>query len=221
MKDKSYISNTLLVAVLASLIATTGCIPGGDPFNFSALLRPVVDLQPATPVIQAGKTQQFTIIINGDQGKTADPSRFTWTSSQPTVATVSAAGLATGIAPGRTTIMVVDKGDSSTSASTTLTVIAAAAAVRDISGGAQNLTFTVASSGEGFAYSADPERDQVVAYSVSEEGEPREMGTLQMAAGSGPTWLAVHPSGQFLYVLSSTAKTVTAFGIDANTGMLN
>lgn len=219
MKKRSFTHLTFLLTALASLIATAGCIPGGLPeFNFS--LPTVVDLQPAHPVIQATKTQQFTIIVDGDQSKTADPSRFTWTSSQPAVATVSASGLATGIAPGSTTIKVVDKGDSSTFASTTLMVTAATAAVRDLAGGAQNIAFTVASSGEGFAYSTDPQADQVIAYAVSDEGEPREIGTFQLAAGSEPTWLAVHPSSRFLYVLSSAAKTVSTFAVDPVTGKL-
>jgi 6-phosphogluconolactonase (cycloisomerase 2 family) len=219
MKTKSSIRISVLITVLASLLATAGCIPGGLP-DFNLVLPTVVDLQPAHPTIQVAKTQQFTIIVNGDQSKTADPSRFTWTSSQPAIATVSASGLATGVAPGTTTIKVVDKGDSSTFASTTLTVTAPAPAIREVAGGAQSIAFTVASSGEGFAYSVDAKANQLIAYATSDEGEPREIGAFPLPAGSEATWLAVDPSGLFLYVLSGATKSVSVFAIDTASGTL-
>jgi DNA-binding beta-propeller fold protein YncE len=211
MKTKSSIRISVLITVLASLLATAGCIPGGLP-DFNLVLPTVVDLQPAHPTIQVAKTQQFTIIVNGDQSKTADPSRFTWTSSQPAIATVSASGLAT--------VKVVDKGDSSTFASTILTVTAAAPAIREVAGGAQSIAFTVASSGEGFAYSVDAKANQLIAYATSDEGEPREIGAFPLPAGSEATWLAVDPSGLFLYVLSGATKSVSVFAIDTASGTL-
>ena len=53
----------------------------------------------------AGETQQFKATGTISDGTVEDiTSQVTWTSSNPTIATISATGLATGIAPGKTSI---------------------------------------------------------------------------------------------------------------------
>ena len=55
--------------------------------------------------IAVGETQQFKATGTISDGTVEDfPSQVTWASSNPTIATISATGLATGVAPGKTTI---------------------------------------------------------------------------------------------------------------------
>jgi uncharacterized protein YjdB len=52
-----------------------------------------------------GETQQFKATGTISDGTVEDiTSQVTWASSNPTIATISATGLATGVAPGKTTI---------------------------------------------------------------------------------------------------------------------
>ena len=59
---------------------------------------------PAQPSIFIGGTQQFSAIGKDQYGNTMSGVTFTWSSSNPSVATISNEGLATGIAAGATTI---------------------------------------------------------------------------------------------------------------------
>jgi uncharacterized protein YjdB len=88
-----------------------------------------IAVAPATQALTVGQTVQFT--VTGSFGNAKDPSTqslasgITWTSSSPSVASVSAAGLATAVAAGTTTITATAAGFSGpVSSSATLTVTA-------------------------------------------------------------------------------------------------
>jgi len=75
---------------------------------------------PANASIAAGQQQQFTATGNYSDGSHQSlTSTATWTSSTPSVATIAAGGMATGVAAGSTTIQATV---GSISGSTTLTV---------------------------------------------------------------------------------------------------
>jgi hypothetical protein len=80
-----------------------------------------ISVTPASPSINAGATQQFaatgTYSDNSTQNLTGQVS---WTSSAPANATITSAGIATGIAPGLSTITATFGGSSG---STTVTVL--------------------------------------------------------------------------------------------------
>jgi hypothetical protein len=60
---------------------------------------------PSSPTIQTGATQQFTATGTYSDSSTQNiTNQVTWTSSNTSVATINAAGLATGVAAGSTTI---------------------------------------------------------------------------------------------------------------------
>ena len=64
-----------------------------------------IAVTPANSSVVAGATRQFTAIVTNSDGSTQDvTATATWTSSNTAVATIDAAGLATGVAPGVTTI---------------------------------------------------------------------------------------------------------------------
>lgn len=83
-----------------------------------------IAVTPANTSIAAGTTQQFAATMTYSDTSTGDVTALaTWASSNTTVATISgAAGLATGVAPGATTISAVYSG---LAAGTQLTVTAA------------------------------------------------------------------------------------------------
>jgi uncharacterized protein YjdB len=88
-----------------------------------------IAITPATQALTVGQTVQFT--VTGTTGNAKDPSTqtlasgITWTSSSPSVATVSATGVATAVAAGSTTITASAAGFSGpVSSSATLTVTA-------------------------------------------------------------------------------------------------
>src|SRR5947209_8347814 len=77
MKTTSFLKALVVLTMVACLAMTAGCVPGtGDPFANLVFLFP--DIEPKNPVIQAGKTQQFSIIFGGDQDKKGDPTKFNW-----------------------------------------------------------------------------------------------------------------------------------------------
>jgi uncharacterized protein YjdB len=79
-----------------------------------------IAITPANPSIKVGATQQFTATGTYSDSSTQDITvSVAWTSSKPAVATISAVGLATAVAKGKTTIKAKLGGITST---TTLTV---------------------------------------------------------------------------------------------------
>lgn len=64
-----------------------------------------IAITPASPTLQVAGTQQFTATGTTAGGASVDVTAgATWTSSTPSVATVSSGGLATAVAAGTTTI---------------------------------------------------------------------------------------------------------------------
>jgi 6-phosphogluconolactonase (cycloisomerase 2 family) len=82
-----------------SVLAMSAC----SNSNTNKLTR--IDVTPAAPSIVAGATQQFTATATFGNGTHSDiTSQVTWTSGTPAVATISAAGLATGVTAGSSMI---------------------------------------------------------------------------------------------------------------------
>ena len=83
---------------------------------------PVVDrvtVSPSSPSIEKGETQQFTASAYDSDNEIISGKTFDWSSSNPSAATISASGLATGVGAGSTTITASVDGKSGTA---TLTV---------------------------------------------------------------------------------------------------
>ena len=102
--------------------ATSGSISGSTGLTVTAATLVSIAVTPANPSIAAGQQQQFTATGTYTDGSHQNlTSTATWTSSAPSVATISAGGLATGVAAGSTTITATS---GSISGSTGLTVTA-------------------------------------------------------------------------------------------------
>src|ERR1051325_7110222 len=91
--------------IAAAVLILTACgqqEPAGVPAALLAASSATVIVSPSSATLDVGGTQQFSaqLLKNGGQKKAA----FTWSSSDPSVATVSSAGLVTAVAPGEATI---------------------------------------------------------------------------------------------------------------------
>jgi uncharacterized protein YjdB len=111
-----------LVVGSTTVTAVSGTIQGSTTL---AVVPPVVTsiaVAPANASITVINTQQFTATGTYSDGSTQDlTGTTTWSSVTPGVATITSAGLATGVAPGTTTISATTGG---ITGSTTLTVLA-------------------------------------------------------------------------------------------------
>ena len=76
--------------------------------------RPVgsVVLSPGQATLSAGQTLQLTVSLTDDQGKILTGRQVSFATSNVQVATVSAAGLVTGVSPGTVTIRAISEGSS-------------------------------------------------------------------------------------------------------------
>lgn len=102
----------------ATITASSNSISGSTSLNVANLTN--VSIIPTNKKIDPTQTQQFQCFANYDNNENRDvTSQATWTSSDPSVATIDATGLATAVAAGQTTITTAFKGDQAT---TTLTV---------------------------------------------------------------------------------------------------
>ena len=126
---------------LALMISSLGCQgmapKSGDP---SPKTLTSVSVTPPSASVGLGKTQQFTATGKYSDNTSADiSSTASWTSTTPSVATVSSSGLATAAASGSTTIMASLSGISGTATlnvgtvTRTVTSIAVAPATANIS----------------------------------------------------------------------------------------
>ena len=107
-----------------------------------------ITVTPANPSILTGASQQFTATGTYSDGSTQNiTSQATWTSSNTGVATISTAGLATGVSVGDTTISATLAG---VTGSTPLTVQPAPLAITTTSlpNGVVNVAYTATLSGQ-------------------------------------------------------------------------
>ena len=76
-----------------------------------------------------------------------------------------------------------------------------------------------------FAYSPDLGADKIFIYRLDAAAatlSPTQTPWVQSpAAGAGPRHFAIHPSGEFAYVINELASTITAYDLDSSTGALS
>jgi len=107
----------LTVAFLLLLFPV--CCGGGSSSSSNSTLT-YINITPAGPSVPAGATKQFSAAgINADGSNNDLGGQVTWSSSDPSVATINSSGLATALTTG-TTVITATSGN--VSGSTTLTV---------------------------------------------------------------------------------------------------
>ncbi len=196
------------------LVALLGLCSCGS--TLSNLLVSSVKLTPANPTIAIGGTQQMILVETFLDGTTnhESPTNTTWSSTDTSVATISKAGIVTGIAAGTSTIHGSHKDNDAT---TVVTVTAAADVAITARGDSQTLQVKNLFSGQEITFTANRSRDSI---SVTPSGEGMAASETSVLPGHGPAWLAIDPSGKYLYVVNQTSENVSAFAIDWKTASL-
>jgi uncharacterized protein YjdB len=114
----------------STIQATSGSVTGSTVLTVTAATLTSIAVTPVNPAIAIAATQQFAATgTYSDSSTQVITNSVTWSSSKPSVATISAAGLATGVAGGSSTIQAAS---GSVSGSTTLTVNASAPTLSSI-----------------------------------------------------------------------------------------
>ena len=90
-----------------TITATSGGMTDTTTVFVTAAVAESLTLTPATNSIASGTTMQYAVSATYSDGSTqAVTTGLSWASSSPTTAAVNAAGIATGISPGQSTITV-------------------------------------------------------------------------------------------------------------------
>jgi hypothetical protein len=198
---------------LLSVLALSGCFSSA----LSNLFITGAKLTPANPTIALGATQQFVLTITYVDGQTSnvttDDSRYS--SDNEAVATVNDSGLATSVAVGTANILASHHGANT---KTLLTVAAAPNVPSAVQGDSRVLQVTNLRTGQRMTFAANGLADSVT---ISHDGDGRPDAEISVLPERGPGWLAVDPSGNYLYVLNQTSESISAFAINWKTGELD
>jgi Lactonase, 7-bladed beta-propeller/Bacterial Ig-like domain (group 2) len=202
------------VLPLILLLGLSACVPSA----VSNLFVTSVKLTPANPSVAIAGTQAFILNVTFADGTTdhENPNNTSWSSDNTAVATINKMGVATGIATGTATIHGSFQGNN---AHTVLTVtnLMNAIAVR---GDSRTLHVTNLNTGLAMTFAANKSSDSV---SVSSGGESENADAAEISVHPerGPEWLAIDPSGNFLFVVNHASESVSAFAIDWKNGALH
>lgn len=130
----------------ATLTATYQGKSGSAALTSIALTVTSVAVSPTSANVQVGQTQQFTATATYSNGMTGNvTSTAAWSSSAPSIATISASGLATALSGGQATVMASYQGQSGSAALTAIPVTSLSVTPTSVSlivGGVQQFTAT-------------------------------------------------------------------------------
>jgi DNA-binding beta-propeller fold protein YncE len=175
-----------------TISATLGTITGSTGLTVTAATLVSIAITPLSPSITDGTSQQFTATgtytDNSTQNLTAS---VTWTSFDPTIASVSNAAASSGLATAA--------GIGTTSIGAALGAVTAPVAT---------LTATAAPE---YAYASNQSDNTVSQYVIGAGGVLTSMGT--QATGAEPNAIAVVPSGRYLYVANWIDNTLSEYRI--------
>ncbi|MDQ3517381.1 MAG: Ig-like domain-containing protein [Gemmatimonadota bacterium] len=108
IRSSAFASVLRLSTVCAVLLALAACGDDGGSGPSGTVAR--VDVGPATPVIAIGGTAQLSAVTRDSDGDVLNGRSVTWTSLNSAVATVSQAGLVTGVTAGTAVIRATSEG---------------------------------------------------------------------------------------------------------------
>jgi uncharacterized protein YjdB len=135
------VSSTGLVTAVApgqaTITATSEGANGTSAVSVSPKPVSSVIISPGQGTVTVGQTLQLSAAVTDDQGNVLTGRPISFTSGSPGVATISATGLVTGVAPGTTTITATSEGKTGT-ATVTVTPIPVAKVV--VTPGTPNVT---------------------------------------------------------------------------------
>jgi trimeric autotransporter adhesin len=174
----------------ATITATVGSIAGSTLLTVTPATLVSIAVTPVTPSITNRSNEQFTATGSYSDGSTQNlTAAATWSSSNPSTATISNAagsnGLATAAAVGSTSI---------------------SAALGSISSPAATLTVTAAPE---YAYVANQNANTVSEFAVGAGGGLTLIGTV--ATGNEPNAVVVDPTGRYVYIANWSDGTISEY----------
>jgi DNA-binding beta-propeller fold protein YncE len=198
---------------LLSILGLSGCISS----DVSNLFITGVKLTPANPTIAVAATQQFALTATYLDGQTSNvtTSDSTYASDNKAVATVNASGLATAVAIGSANILASYHGNNTT---TLLTVATVATVLSAEEGDSRVLHVANLRTGQRMTFATNGLGDSLL---IARDGESSAVTEVSVLPEHGPGWLAIDPSGHYLYVVNHTSESISAFSINWKTGELN
>src|SRR3989442_659108 len=128
---------TGLAAGSAVITATSEGQSGTAAIAVTSVPVATVAVTPASATIQVGQAQQLAATLKDASGNTLSGRAVSWSSSNPSVASVSGSGVVTGLAAGSALITATSEGQSGTSSITVTNVPVASVAVTPASAGIQ------------------------------------------------------------------------------------
>lgn len=197
---------------LLSALALSGCFSSA----VTDLLITGVKLTPANPTIAVGATQQFVLTVTYAHGPTSNVTNddSTYASDNEAVATVNTSGLATGVAIGTAHIEASYHGNNT---KTLLTVAAVPDVAIEVQGDPRVLHVTNLRTHQRITFAANGPTDSVM---ISRYGQAVPAAEISVLPERGPGWLAIDPSGRYLYVLNRSSNSISAFTVNWKTGAL-
>jgi uncharacterized protein YjdB len=192
-----YAHSSFLCLCLSLLLAAAGC--GGSSSMSSGSTTKVLSsiaTSPATADLAVGATEQFTAQATYNDGSTADvTSSATWADANGKVATITASGLATGVAAGST---IVTASMGALSGTATLTIAPQAKTLLSIA--VSPATVTIATGAT----------QQFAATAMYSDNSTADVTTSATWVSSKPAVATISAAGGLATALSSGTTTVTA-----------
>lgn len=202
-----WIQPLLLFLSVSLVIVSTGC-GGGNSGGTGTTGKTLTGMAvaPSTASIAAGATQQFTATATYSDGSTANvTSTTTWATSNMAMATINAAGLATGVASGPAKITASLSGMSGTA---NLTVTAAAKTLKSIA---------VAPSSASIAAGAT---QQFTATGTYSDGSTANITSMASWTSSSTSVATITPAGLATAVASGSSTITAALSAVSGTAKL-
>jgi alpha-tubulin suppressor-like RCC1 family protein/uncharacterized protein YjdB len=177
-----------LSVVVPVMVAVTSC-GGGDQTSPPTQVASV-SVSPSEVTVVVGASHQLTATARDEAGNPLTGHTFDWTTSAPSVAAVTGAGLVDGVAPGAATITATSEGKSGSAA------IVVAPAVASVTVSPPELALQVGES------------DQLTATPRDQDGHPLEGRPVAWTTDE-PTVATVSPNG-LVSAVGAGSATISA-----------
>ena len=188
----------------ATVSACAGAVCGSTTLTVGSAALVSIAITPATGTVPAGRPLQFYATGTYTDGSTQDLSSLvTWSSSAPPVATINAAGLASGLIVGSTTITAASGTVQGTAMLTVTSPVLASVAVTPAN-----------------ASIAAGERQQFTATGTYSDGSVQNLTNAATWTSSGPAIASVSPSGAAVALAVGTATISATAGSFTGTASL-
>ena len=193
-----------LGAGAATVSACAGAVCGSTTLTVGSAALVSIAITPATGTVPAGRPLQFYATGTYTDGSTQDLSSLvTWSSSAPPVATINAAGLASGLIVGSTTITAASGTVQGTAMLTVTSPVLTSVAVTPAN-----------------ASIAAGETQQFTATGTYSDGSVQNLTNAATWTSSGPAIASVSPSGAAVALAVGTATISATAGSFTGTASL-